>query len=160
MWYPIPSSCQKARLLIVRACWFWNSIGRILAATERPLAWWRWPAFCLSLYKSLDSAQCYLGRKKIKKNLPWTKATVVTETWNNTGKVHARSLVEGEELVIMRNFDWKTIGVRSFQSNLTTLWCLASLWILQNTSNNFKTIYYLLSVVKLSLFFSESEMTL
>ena len=38
----LPSTGQKARLLIGKALWFWNSIGRILAAAVRQLAWVGW----------------------------------------------------------------------------------------------------------------------
>ena len=31
----LPSTGQKARLLIGTACWFWNSIGRISAADAK-----------------------------------------------------------------------------------------------------------------------------
>ena len=34
----LPSTGQNARLLIGAACWFWNTIGQILAAAVRPLA--------------------------------------------------------------------------------------------------------------------------
>ena len=46
----LPSNGQKARLLIGTACWFWNSIGWILAAAaERALAWWVDPSSCLPI---------------------------------------------------------------------------------------------------------------
>ena len=35
----LPSTCEKARLLIGAASWIWNSIGWILAAAVRALAW-------------------------------------------------------------------------------------------------------------------------
>ena len=35
----LPSTGEKARLLIGTAHWFWNSIGWILAAGVRELAW-------------------------------------------------------------------------------------------------------------------------
>ena len=35
----LPSSDEKTRLLIGTAGWFWNSIGWILAAAVRALAW-------------------------------------------------------------------------------------------------------------------------
>ena len=35
----LPSTCKKARLLIGAACWFRNSIGWVLAASVRALAW-------------------------------------------------------------------------------------------------------------------------
>ena len=37
----LPSTCEKARLLIGTACCFWNSIGRILAAAIKLLAWFK-----------------------------------------------------------------------------------------------------------------------
>ena len=35
----LPSTGKKARPLIGTACWFWNSIGWILAADVRAWAW-------------------------------------------------------------------------------------------------------------------------
>ena len=35
----LPSTGQKARLIIGKTCWFWNSIGQISAAAVRPLYW-------------------------------------------------------------------------------------------------------------------------
>ena len=37
----LPSTGEKTRLLIGRACWFRNSIGWILAAAVRALAWFK-----------------------------------------------------------------------------------------------------------------------
>ena len=36
--FGLPTTAKKARLLIGRACWSWNSIGPILAAAVRALA--------------------------------------------------------------------------------------------------------------------------
>ena len=37
----LPSTGQKASLLIGAACLFWNCIGQILATALRPLAWFK-----------------------------------------------------------------------------------------------------------------------
>ena len=36
--HDLPSTSQKKRLQIGTACWFWNSIGEISAASVRPRA--------------------------------------------------------------------------------------------------------------------------
>ena len=55
---------------------------------------------------------------------------IIFQSWHNSGKVHAGSLVERKEMVIVRNIYGETICVGTFQTNITALRCLACLWIL------------------------------
>ena len=56
----VPSTGEKARLLIGRACWFWNSIGQILAVLLRALASMAQPPLqqCTVRVKTLQKLVC------------------------------------------------------------------------------------------------------
>ena len=58
------------------------------------------------------------------------KFTIEPEPRHNTGKVHAGSLVKRKEMVVVRNINRETVGMGTFQSNITTLWSFAGLRVL------------------------------